>query len=312
MDHVDTEPFVSKVGDAAREKQVNDLLVGAVDLHCHSGPAAMPRILDHHEAMMEAAAAGFRAVLYKDHFYLGVAQAVILEKLFPETGVKLYSGIALNNASGGINPHAVDHAAKIGAKIVWLPTLSAENHIRQAEGAAKSFPKTAKKMLDPIPLSGLDANGRVSDAVKQVCDIIAEADIILSGGHLPAHELIKIFEEAKARGVQKLLVNHPTYVVNCTDDDIRELVSIGAYMEHSICMFVEGSAHHFSSDDLAHLIEVAGPDHTVLCSDLGLRGSPRPVEGYRQMVRLLLDLQIPEAQIRTMIGHNGAKLLNLN
>ena len=106
-----------------RDAEVADLLVGAIDLHCHSGPAAMPRILDHHEALLDCAAAKFSALLYKDHFYLGVSHALILEKLFPQTGVKLFSGIALNNASGGINPHAVNHAINIGAKIVWLPTL---------------------------------------------------------------------------------------------------------------------------------------------------------------------------------------------
>ena len=136
----------------ARSRQIADLLVGAVDLHCHSGPAAMPRILDHHEAMLDAAAAKFRAVVYKDHFYLGTAHAILLEKLVPGTGVRLFSGIALNNASGGINPHAVDHAVKIGAKIVWMPTLSAANHIEQILGQGKTFPKTAKKMLDAIPL----------------------------------------------------------------------------------------------------------------------------------------------------------------
>src|SRR3974390_3351019 len=107
-----------------RADDVTALLVGAVDLHCHSGPAAMPRILDHHEAMMDCAAAGFRALVYKDHFYPGMAHAILLEKLFPNTGVRLFSGIVLNNAVGGINPHAVDHAAKLGAKIVWMPTLS--------------------------------------------------------------------------------------------------------------------------------------------------------------------------------------------
>ena len=185
-----------------RDAEVADLLKGAIDLHCHSGPAAMPRILDHHEALLDAAEAGFRALLFKDHFYLGVSHCAMLEKLVP-TDVKLYSGIALNNASGGINPHAVNHAANIGAKIIWLPTLSAANHIAQTEGAAKSFPKTAKKMIDPIPLSALDANGRVSDETKEVLDIVAEADMILAGGHLPAAELIMVFEEAGKRGVKR-------------------------------------------------------------------------------------------------------------
>ena len=98
----------------SRAAEVAELLVGAIDLHCHSGPAAMPRILDHHEQLLDAAAAKFRAVLYKDHFYAGMAHAILLEKLFPETNVKLFSGIVLNNASGGINPHAIDHTIKLG------------------------------------------------------------------------------------------------------------------------------------------------------------------------------------------------------
>ena len=297
--------------DRQRKEDVERLLVGAIDLHCHSGPAAMPRILDHHEAMLDCAAAGFRALVYKDHFYLGTPHAILLEKLFPDTGVRLFSGIALNNAVGGINPHAVDHATKIGAKIVWMPTLSAENHIAQASGQAKTFPKTSQKMLDPIPLSALDTSGKVSDATRQVLDLIAEADIILAGGHLPASELHMVFEEARRRGVKKMIVNHPTYVVGCSDEDIRQLVGLGVHMEHSICMFVEGRSKKYGPDKLAHLIHTAGVDRTLLCSDLGLTGSPRPVDGYREIVEILLGLQMPEADIRKLIGANAAALLNL-
>ena len=297
--------------DPTRAAEVAELLKGAIDLHCHSGPAAMPRILDHHEAMLDAAEAGFRAVLYKDHFYLGVAHSVMLEKLVPDTGVSLYSGVALNNASGGINPYAVEHAAAIGGRIVWLPTLSAQNHIDQSSGAGATFPKTAMKMMDPIGLSGLDANGDVLDDLKKCLDIIAGADMILAGGHLPAHELIKIFEEAKARGVTKMLVNHPTYIVGASDDDIRTMVELGAVMEHSICMFIEGSAKCFDENDLMHQIEVAGVDNTILSSDLGLRGSPRPIEGFRQIVSMLLDLQVSRDDIRKLVSKNAAKMLNL-
>jgi hypothetical protein len=51
-----------------RDAEVSALLVGAIDLHCHSGPAAMPRILDHHEALMDCVNAEFSALVYKDHF----------------------------------------------------------------------------------------------------------------------------------------------------------------------------------------------------------------------------------------------------
>ena len=86
----------------------------------------------------------------------------------------------------------------------------------------------------------------------------------------------QLFAEAKRRGVKKLLVNHPTYLIGCTDEDIRGLVALGATMEHSICMFVEGKSLKFDGATLEHLIEVAGVDQTILSSDLGLVGSPRP------------------------------------
>lgn len=296
----------------SRPQEVAELLVGAVDLHCHSGPAAMPRILDHVDALEDAAAAGFRALLYKDHFYPGMAHAAILERLFPEKGVRLFSGIALNNASGGINPHAVDHAVKIGAKIVWMPTLSAANHIAQTSGAAKNFPKTAQKMKDPSPLTTLDANGRLTDEALEILDMIAAADVILAGGHLIASELAILFEEARRRGVRKLLVNHPTYLVDCSDEDIRGLVSLGATMEHSICMFVPGKAYKYDGAELRRLIEVAGVANTVLCSDLGLQGSQRPVDGYRSVVQILLDSGFGNADIRRLISTNAAALLNLD
>ena len=35
----------------ARSDQVEALLEGAIDLHCHSGPSVMPRDIDHIEAL---------------------------------------------------------------------------------------------------------------------------------------------------------------------------------------------------------------------------------------------------------------------
>jgi hypothetical protein len=296
----------------SRASQVSELLAGAIDMHCHSGPAAMPRILDHHDALIDAAAAGFKAVVYKDHYYPGMAHATILEKLFKDKGVRLFSGIVLNNAMGGWNPHAVDHTIKLGGKIVWLPTVSAANHIAHIEsGKTKTFPKTSQRMLDQVPLSALDANGRLLDPVKQILDLIAVADIILAGGHLPVAEQHLVFAEARARGVTKMLVNHPTYMVGASDADIRDLAAAGVTMEHSICMFVEGKSKKFSGTDLKHLIDTAGVARTILSSDCGLEGAPRPVEGFRLIVDELLNLQVPEADIRRLIGSNAAAMLGL-
>ncbi len=45
------------------------LMVGAIDLHCHSGLSVMPRYFDHYEAMQEASSAGIRTLLIKDHYH---------------------------------------------------------------------------------------------------------------------------------------------------------------------------------------------------------------------------------------------------
>ena len=140
-------------------------------------------------------------------------------------------------------------------------------------------------------------------------DLIAEADIILAGGHLHVSEQHKLFDEAARRGVKKMMVNHPTYIVGFEDEDIRQLAAQGVKMEHSICMFIEGKSKKFSPNDLAHLIELAGVDNTILSSDLGLLGSQRPVDGFRSVTQILLDLQTPRPAIRKLISDNAAGFL---
>ncbi|WP_273727343.1 DUF6282 family protein [Brucella gallinifaecis] len=302
---VPIEPMVPE-----RAAKVADLLQGAVDLHCHSGPAAMPRILGHHQAFQEAEEAGFKALLYKDHYYVGMPHCATLREVYPEMKTKLFSGVALNNATGGINPYAVDHSNKIGGKIVWFPTFSARNHIEAY--ASKAFPKTARPMLAPTPLSVLDANGQLIDNAKKICDLIAEDDVILSSGHLSVAELVVLFEEARSRGVKKLMINHPSYLIGCSDQDIRDFVAMGVYMEHSICMFIAGRAQMHDPADLKHLIDVAGVEHTILGSDLGLTQAPKPVDGFRSITSLLIDLGYSDDQIRKMTSKNAAGLLGLD
>ncbi len=116
----------------------------------------MPRSLDHIEALHEAAAAGFRAMLIKDHYYSATPITELLNKQFGHLGVTLLSGVPLNNALGGFNVYAVDHGIKLGARLVWMPTFTAKNHI-EANARSKGFPHTSKPLLEPDPLTVLDA-----------------------------------------------------------------------------------------------------------------------------------------------------------
>jgi microsomal dipeptidase-like Zn-dependent dipeptidase len=82
-------------------------------------------------------------------------------------------------------------------------------------------------------------------------------------------------------------------------------------MEHSICMFIEieGREQKRDVNDLSRIIQIAGVDQTILCSDLGLVGMPRPVEGYRRIISDLLRIQYGERDIRKLVGRNAAGLL---
>jgi hypothetical protein len=295
---------------------LNDILIGAVDLHCHSGPSVMPRCIDHIQVMKEGAAAKMKAILIKDHYYSATPVTELLMNHFQELGVQMLSGVPLNNSTGGINRFAVDHGIKLGAKLIWMPTFSSRNHIahhKSDKDFAKKFPTTKEKMLTPVELGVLDDNGRLLDEVKFILDMIAEADIVLSGGHLHISEIFPLFEEAKKRGVKKLLVNHPSYLIDATEDEMRELVTMGAYLEHSMCMFVPGSKFHFYSPrNLDNLIKAGTVDRTILGSDLGQVGNPTPIEGFKNVIATCLDLNYSQTDIKKMISGNASDLLGLD
>jgi hypothetical protein len=304
--------------DMAVEKQkdvIDRLMVGAIDLHCHSGPSVMPRYFDHYEAMQEAASAGIRALLIKDHYYSATPVTEVLNKHFKHLKVTLLSGVPLNNATGGLNLYAVDHGIKLGAKLVWMPTFSAANHINQHkkdEHFKDKFPQTKKKMIEPTPLTIVDKDGKLLEEVKPILDLIAENDIVLSSGHVHISEAFPLFEEAKRRGVKRLLCNHPTYVVGATHDDIRRLVAMGVYVEHSVCMFIEGSKFKFyDPPELDALIKAGTVERTILGSDLGQQGNPRLVDGFRNVIRTCLELGYSEAQVRRLVATNAAELVGL-
>ena len=99
-----------------RKVLIERLLVGAVDLHCHSGPSVMPRSIDHIEAAKEASDVGMKALLFKDHYYSVTPVTELLMNHFSHLNIQLLSGVPLNNTSGGLNRYAVDHGINLGAK----------------------------------------------------------------------------------------------------------------------------------------------------------------------------------------------------
>ena len=295
--------------DAVDPARVQSLMQGAIDLHCHSGPSVMARALNHEQALEQAADAGMRAVLFKDHYYPTGPFVDVLKESGKATRAEPVGSIVLNNAVGGINPFAVEPALKCGAKVVWMPTVSAANHIR--EGHRKSLLPTKGKMLKQVALSAVDARGELLDNVKHVLDIIAEHDAVLSCGHLHISEVWPLFDEAKKRGVTRLLVNHPSYTVGATLSDVKELVGMGAWIEHSICMFIPNRMKVYDDAFLKALIEAAGVERTFFGSDLGQTNAPLPVEGFRQIIGLCLSLGYSDEDVRKMVSTNAAQLAGI-
>jgi hypothetical protein len=298
--------------DKGIEGRIDALLVGAIDPHVHSGPSIAARALDHLDLVKQASAAGFAAVVTKDHDYSGVMTAALIGKNFPELKTKIYSSIVLNNVIGGFNPYAVEHTAAMGGKIVFMPTLAAENHLRWQAKAKWVHPASTDKMRPAVGIPVLDANKAVRDDVKEVLDIIAKNDMVLASGHLHVSETWLVFEEAKRRGVNRIVLTHPEDIVDASMNDVKGLATMGAFVEHSLCMFIEGSKFKTrTADDLRKHIEAAGVEQTILCSDLGQTGTISPLEGFRRGIKLCIDLGYDDEQIRKMVSLNTARMLGI-
>lgn len=293
------------------ESTIDALMQGAIDLHCHSGPSIMERKLDHVEAAREAQIAGMRALMFKDHYYpVTPVVQTLLRHEFKSGPLELLSGVVLNNAVGGLNPYAVEHDLMLGGRMVWMPTLSAANHIRHAHRSGALKPP--RPMRRHRALTVVDDQGQITEPVKEILDIIAEHDAVLSAGHLHISEIWPLLAEAKQRGVKRLLVNHPGLFIDASLADMRELAGMGVFMEQCACMVIDCPTRHFDADELRAFIDAATVEQTILGSDLGQMKNPRPVAGYRAVIRLCLEIGYSEDQVRHMVSLNAARLLGID
>jgi hypothetical protein len=286
------------------------VLEGAVDLHTHSGPSPFPRRLNHVEASYDAARIGMRAILIKSHHHNTVMDLLAMRDLLKDAPTPAYGGVALNSEVGGVNPSAVAVAIKMGGRAVWGPTVSAQQHIA-AHSHDDGFP-TAGSDLEEKVESVFDETGEVSAETVRVTQLVANADIMLTGGHLDVDSQKALFATAKANGVRRLLLHHPDFIVGASDGDVEELLSYGAFVEHEMSMYHPGvPAPGWPISRLIDWIEKIGPDRTVIDSDLGQETNPLPVDGYLYVIEQLLDHGISERDVRQMICYNTAYLLGL-
>lgn len=288
------------------------LLQGCCDIHLHVAPSLFPRSTDIVTVARQAEAAGYRAIVIKDHHYNSAPACDQIQRhLFAASSLRIFGSIALNNSVGGVNPYAVESAIGFGVKIVWLPTVSARQHV-EFHKTGGAFPSTRITMKEQA-ITLTDGDGHLKQEVRDVIRLVAQApEVVLATGHASAAEINKVVEEAAASGVNKILVDHPTFGLGASLDQVKYWASLGCWIEH--CGTISDSKIGEKGTPIsviAEYIREIGAEHTILSSDYGQLKFGNCIEGMDQYFHALLLGGISEEDIRQMSSENPSKLLSL-
>jgi hypothetical protein len=298
-----------------------DLVRGGYDLHVHVAPDVMTRRitdLDLATACLEAGLAGFAL---KSHYVSTAERAAVVNAAVP--GIHVIGALALNAAVGGMNPTAVEIAAREGAGIVWLPTVDSANHRRTARdlpaGATPPMwlalqDELRERGLEVAPVDVTDDSGTVLPATRAVLELVAHHDLVLATGHLGADDILAVTRAAVDAGVRRVVITHPDFPQQSLSvDDQRRLVDLGAYLERCLTTPLTGK---YPWKDMVRNIRATGTDRNLVTTDLGQPHNPPVEDGLALMADAMLAAEFSDADIRQMIvtnsrtlaGHAGATL----
>ena len=205
------------------------------DLHTHASPSLLPRHGDDAQTVAAERELGFSTVVLKSHEGSTVERAAI-------AGPGVYGGIVLNSSAGGANPDAVEVAARLGGRIVWMPTVSSRTH-----KAGSSSPElSVHRGFELGPVNVVD-DGVLRPEWHDVLDVIAAHDLVLASGHLSAQETVVLFRQARRHGVNRLMVNHPMMAfLRWNAEAAQVLQELGAHLELGILPDLLGDQDHAS------------------------------------------------------------------
>ena len=208
---------------------------GMTDLHTHAAPSLLPRHGDDARTVAAERALGFGTVVLKAHEGSTVERAAL-------AGPGVYGGVVLNSAIGGANPDAVEVAARLGGRMVWMPTVSARTH----KAGAASPELSVHRGFELRPVNVVD-DGVLRAEWHDVLDVVAAHDLVLASGHLSAAETVVLFRQAHRRGVRRLLVNHPMMAfLGWNAEAAQVLAGLGARLELGILPDLLGDEDHAS------------------------------------------------------------------
>ena len=283
---------------AATGVLVAQSLNGVVDIHVHSDPDSVPRSIDAIEVAKLAKARGMRALVLKNHYEPTASLAYLVRKEVP--GIEIFGGIALNRTVGGINPAAVQRMTMMKGgwgRVVWMPTFDAENQVR--------FSKEDR------PFVSVSRGDALLPEVKEVIGLIAKHQLTMATGHSTPQEVLMLIREARAQGVQRIVVTHAMLApVQMSVAQMREAVKMGAKLEFVYNALI-GPGKMFEIAQYADAIRQVGVDACILSSDLGQAGNPLHPDGLMAFFAGLRGEGFSVAEIETMSKRNPAELLGL-
>lgn len=291
-----------------------ELIKGAYDLHVHSAPDVLPRKMNDIEMAKRIRDSGMGGYAIKSHFFCTSERAELMHELYPD--VDYIGTITLNSSVGGVNPTAMEMAARSGAKLVWFPTCDSEHERAHTFNGDpnKKLPFWARIILEmkeagieAPTVTCLDEKGNLTQNVLDTLDIIAKYNIILTTGHISHQEAYKLIPEAAKRGVKNMIITHVTFPTTCYSiDDQKMFASYGAKMEHCYTTWATGKSDWQTE---VKQIRALGAENVVLGTDLGQPAAVYPDEGMLAWAERLTAEGFSPEEIRTMMVYNPRKLL---
>jgi hypothetical protein len=277
-----------------------DLVVGAIDLHCHHGPDPhRARSVDAAEAVTEAEAMGLGAIVLKSHAYPTGPVAMLMQKTVER--LRVFGGICCDHEVGGLNPAAVEVALRTGAKIVWMPTFS-------------SVVDRRKLKLDGPGIPVIDAAARLVAGVEEILRLVRQYDAVVATGHVDLPELFAVVDGARTAGVPVVMTHAlETHVgADHTLGHVRELADRGAIIEFTYLTCMPGGfAATHDPRTFAEAMMAIGPERVVMSTDFGQAKSPHPAEGMRMFIDEMLQQGVAVPALELMVRRNAARLLGL-
>lgn len=278
-------------------------LNGVIDMHVHTAPDVCQRTCNDLELTAAAVHAGARAIVIKGHHCATVARAALCNaynrSTFDSNPFVMYGGLALNYEVGGLNPKAVQTALEMGAKVIWLPTVDAEND-RRKHGRSDGIRMT-------------DDRGVPTSELRRIFTLIKEYDAVLATGHISPNEIRCVVDSARNIGVRKVVLTHPEYwVVDMSLESQKELVlDYDVILERCFMQPLKSGKWISNAERNLDAIRKLGAESTILSTDCGNPATPPWEISMQQYLQFMADHNVSQEKLRSMVQTTPARLLGL-